>query len=166
MKKLILIVQAFLIGVCLISSASAQTLAQVNRDEVQLIRSIWGLEKKDIVSKYMKFNDSEAAKFWPIYEEYTAGRRKLGDDRVNIIGEYGRTYQNMTDAKADELANRVFSNNIALDKLQKKYYGKFKKAVSPLRASQFLQLESYLDTAIKAELQKEIPLLGELRQQR
>lgn len=159
MKKLVFTVWISLAGAGLTQPAVAQTV----RDEVQLVRSIWGLAKKDIVSQYMKFTEPEATKFWPLYERYIAERRNLGTDRINLIADYARNYQNMNDAKADELTRRMFKNNIALDKLQKRYYGKFKKAVSPLRASQFLQLEHYLDTAIKAELQSEIPLMGELR---
>jgi len=42
-------------------------------------------------------------KFWPIYSEYDVELTKLNDQRVENIREYARTYNEMTDEKADEL---------------------------------------------------------------
>ena len=45
---------------------------------------------------------------------------------------------------------------------KKTYYGKFKKAVGSIRAAQFLQFERYVDTSIDAELDANMPLVGEM----
>jgi len=140
--------------------------AQPPQTEIEVIQETWGMAKKELVSQYMQFNDSEAAAFWPVYEAYMAERQALGNDRIRILADYADNYERLTDQKADDLTYVSLVNDIKLDKLKKKYFKKFKKAVSPLRASQFMQLENYLQTAIRHEVQEAIPFIGELEQTR
>ncbi len=136
--------------------------AQVSKDEIQLVQSIWGMEKRAIVSEYMKFTEAEVTKFTPLYDAYTAEHKKLGEERIQIIAEYAQNYATLTDAQADNLTQRLLKNNAAIDKLQLKYYNKMKTAISAKRAAQFLQLEMYIQTTLRAEMQNNIPFIGEL----
>jgi hypothetical protein len=56
--------------VCLSILLTASVNAQMAKDEVQLVQNIWGLEKRAIVSDYMKFTEVELTKFLPIYDKY------------------------------------------------------------------------------------------------
>jgi hypothetical protein len=56
----------------------------------------------------------------------------------------------------------LLKNNAAIDKLQLKYYNLIKKEISAIRAAQFMQLELYMQTMIRAELQNSLPMIGEL----
>ena len=139
-----------------------QTFAQVTKDEVQFVQSIWGMEKRQIVTDFMKLDEATAAKFFPIYDKYSEEMKKLGAERIAIISEYASNYTTMTDVKADELIMRLLKNNEAIDKLMIKYYHMVKKEIGGMRAAQFLQLELYLQTAIRSEIQNNIPFIGEL----
>ncbi len=137
--------------------------AQSNKEEVSIIQNLYGMEKKEVIRQVMDLTDIQASGFWPIYDEYETERKKLGADRIAIINDYINSYTTLTDAKADELINRVFKNDAALDKLQKTYYGKIKKVLSPLKAAQFTQVESYLQTAIRSAVSEELPFIGEFK---
>jgi hypothetical protein len=50
--------------------------------------------------------------------------------------------------------------------LQKKYYKKLKKTVGATKAAQFLQMETYFQTMIRAEVQDAIPLIWEIERKR
>lgn len=134
-------------------------IAQDYKEEIEYIRKIWGKEKKALTEEVMGLKADEAAKFWPLYEEYQAGRRQISEDRFTTIKSYADSYESMTDDKAKELANAVLKNNEALNKLQSKYFKKISKAVSPTRAAQFLQLENYIDAQLRAELADAIPFI-------
>jgi hypothetical protein len=136
--------------------------AQAAQDEIALVQSIWGLEKRQIVFDYMKFTEAEAAKFTPIYDAFANEQKKLGAERIRLIQEYGANLSTMTNEKADMLVNGIYKNNAAIDKLQLKYYNQIKKELSAMRAAQFIQLEVYLQTMIRAEIQNDLPLIGEL----
>jgi hypothetical protein len=125
-------------------------LAQNNMDEeMQLVRDQWGVDKKQLIMDYMKFTDKESKAFWPIYDAFMKEHRKIMDARINLIKDYANNYEKLTNAKAADITNKLLDNDMAVAKLQKAYYAKFSTAVTPRRASQYLQVEYYLLTKLK-----------------
>jgi hypothetical protein len=150
------------LSLILLLTLGYQDLWAQTKDEIQIIQGIWGMQKQDIVMQYMNFSDSEQVKFLPIYDAYTDEYKQLGAERIKILGEYANSYTSMTNEKADNLTQRLLKNNAAIDKLQLKYYNKIKKEISAIRASQFMQLELYMQTMIRADIQSNIPMIGDL----
>lgn len=70
MKKIILI------AICTLFAVNLN--AQSNTDEIALIQSAYGMEKKQIIIQFMKLTEAENAGFWKIYDEYEAERKELG----------------------------------------------------------------------------------------
>lgn len=153
MQKIIFIVVICLTGLGL--------QAQSN-DELAMLREMFGKEKKDIISQFLKLPAADSAKFWPLYEEYSAKRKTLGDDRISIIKDYADQYTNITNEQAKKLGDRLFKNESDILKLQEQYYKKMSKSVSALTATQFMQTEIYLQTQLRAVIQDEIPFIGEM----
>jgi len=92
--------------------------AQVTKDDLNFIQSIYGKDKRDLMQEYMKFDDStKATAFWKLYDEYEAERKKLGQDFIGILQDYANNYENLDDKKADELVTRSSDNNIAYENL-------------------------------------------------
>ncbi|MDI1353797.1 MAG: hypothetical protein PSX36_02680 [bacterium] len=83
MKKNVLVLFAV---VCSIVGAKAQQ----EKDEIQMIQSMWGMEKRTMVTDYMKFTAAEATAFWPLYDAFQTDLRKLGSDRIMIINDYAK----------------------------------------------------------------------------
>lgn len=154
MKKLILL-SVFLMAACILK-------AQPTTDEVNLIQSAYGMEKRAIVEKYMKLTEAEAAGFWKVYEEYEVARKDYGKKRVDIIVQYASNYDNLTDEKASEIVKSSLSNQAAFTKLQQSTFSKMSKVISAKRAAQFTQLENYLESVIRLNIWDDIPFIGEL----
>ena len=158
MKKL-----SFIVASMLLLMPAMNLFAQNNTDEeMQLIRDQWGVDKKQLIMDYMKFSDKESKAFWPVYDAYTKQYRKLMDTRISLIKDYANHYENITNAKATEITNKIIDNDVAVSSLQKAYYAKFSTAITPKRASQFMQVEYYLLTNLRAMVQDQIPFIGEL----
>lgn len=136
--------------------------AQPTIDEINLIQSAYGMEKRAIVEQYMKLTDAEATGFWKVYDEYETKRKEYGKTRVEILVEYAKNYDNLTDEKAAELMKKSISNQMTFTKLGQTYFGKMSKVISSKRAAQFLQLENYLENVIRLKISSEIPFIGEL----
>ncbi len=154
MKKAILL-GAFLMGAILLK-------AQPTVDEINLIQSAYGMEKRAIVEQYMKLTDAEAAGFWKVYDEYETKRKEYGKTRVKVLVDYANNYNNLTDDKAAELIKASLENQMSFTKLQQSTFGKMAKVISKKRAAQFIQLENYLETVIRLNITDDIPFLGEL----
>jgi hypothetical protein len=131
-------------------------------DDIDLIQSLWGMEKRAIIEEYMDLSAEEETSFWAEYEAYETSRKELGKDRITIINEYVENYGSLSDEKATELMNEVIANNIAIQKLAKKTFKKLSKSISPVKAAQFIQLENYFVTSIQLYLQENLPFIGEL----
>jgi hypothetical protein len=154
MKKLMLFVSiAFF--------ASSSAFAQA-KDEWQIFKDTFHKEKKEIVNEYMKLSPDQAAKFWPLYEEYNQSRGVIGKGRLEIIDDYAGQLSTLSDSQADDLAKRLFKNDEALLDLDKKYYSKISKAIGGVKAAQYLQMEQYFATNIKSTIQENIPFIGEI----
>lgn len=138
--------------------------AQIHDEEAKLIQEAFGVEKKDMLMMYMALPDDEASAFWPVYDAYTDEKNELGMERYQILKDYAEYYDDLSDDQADELTMRLFKNNMAIEKLQMKYYQKLKKAVNPLQASKFIQVEKYIESTMRVRLQNNIPLIGEADQ--
>ena len=151
-----------MITLCL-SSISGMLFAQ-STDDINLVQSLWGMEKRAIVEEYMDLAPEEEPAFWAEYEAYEVSRKELGKQRIDIISEYVGSFEDLTDEKASELINKAIANNIAIQKLAKKTFKKMSKSVSPVKAAQFIQLENYFITSIQMYLQENLPFIGELEE--
>ena len=157
MKKISIICLALALGGFHFGIAQDTTM-----NELAIIQEMWGMEKKEIVGDFMELDETNASAFWSVYDSYAMGRKKLGQERINIIQDYATAYDNINDEQAKDLTNRTFKNNIAIEKLQLKYYKKMCKVVSPVEATKFMQLEKYLETLVKSEMKETIPFIGEM----
>ena len=147
----------------LLFAAASNAFAQSTlKEDVDIIQSIYGKSKKDLVGQYMKIDPAKADAFWKIYDEYEVKRKELVMAKVQLINDYAMNYNNMTEAKANELAEKVLKNNIEYEKLFQKYYGKMKGVIGSISAVKFIQLEIYLQTAIRSSIQDAVPFIGEL----
>lgn len=140
--------------------------AQITNEEAKLIQEAWGLDKKVMLTEYLDLSDTDAAKFWPVYDAYMQERSKLGMERMKILRDYATQYENLSGERVDDLTMRLFKNNMAIEKLQMKYYKRMKKAVNPLEAGKFIQAEKYIDAVIRTDVQMSIPFIGEMANDR
>jgi hypothetical protein len=124
----------------------------------ELLRSDVRAQKVAIITEVMGFNDTEDAAFWPIYREYDLEMAKLGDERVALIAEYAKNYANVTDELADRLASRALELESRRQELKGQVYQKVKKALSPLTAARFLQVEHQLLLLIDLQIASALPI--------
>src|SRR5690349_18414057 len=141
-------------------------MGQSDNEEIALIQNTYGMEKRKLVTDYMKIPQSQAVAFWSVYDQYEIERRELGKEPFKLIDQYAAHYADLSNEKADEIARGILENNVKLEKFHQSYYAKFKKATSALTAAQFIQLEIYLQGVIMSEIQNNIPFVGEVEKLR
>ena len=106
------------------TTASGST---VSEQDIELLRSDLRSAKKQILAENMKLTDAQAQKFWPVYDAYTQETSKLGDARFALIKEYANSYENMTDAQADSLVNKMATLDEQTATLRAQWIPKFRK---------------------------------------
>jgi len=144
------------------AAKSPTTDAEKNIQEyIELMRSNVRQEKSQLMGDIMQLGVDDAAKFWPLYSEYDAELTKLNNLRAENIKEYGRTYSEMTDAKADELIKRAMDYQKQRNELLNKYYERVKQALGAITASRFVQVEHQLLLIIDLQIASSLPIVGQ-----
>ena len=126
---------------------------------IKEFRDAVGKDRRDIVKANMLLTNSEAARFWPIYDEYRAEIHKLGDRRVKLITDYAAN----RNAMSEDEAMRLLKEAIDIDKekldIQGDYVKKFNKELSARTTARFFHIEQKLDAIGDAARAAKIPLI-------
>jgi len=153
MKKFILI--------AIIAVFAMASNAQSNKEEIDLMQSVYGMQKKDLIAKHMKIEAGKSDLFWQMYDEYEVVRKEIGMKRVKNIEKYAEKYDNLTNVDADALMKASFEVNSEFVKLWEKTYKSMSKSISSVTAAQFIQAEMFFENMVRQELSMDIPLIGE-----
>ena len=137
------------------------THAQSATEEVDLYQSLYGMEKKAVLSEFLGNTVDEG--FWAIYEAYEFERKELGKDRIILLTSYVEDYENIKGDKADEVIRKAERLNKDQNNLISKYTKKVRKVVGSDVAAQFYQIEHYLLNAIRSEIFENLPVIGEIK---
>src|SRR6202012_5402562 len=97
---------------------------------IELLRSDIRAHKLTVMTQVMDLTEEEGNKFWPIYREYQQELTKLGDKKQELIRDYTTHYEELTDAKAHQLAVAEFEIESQQLALKKKYFERFEHALS------------------------------------
>lgn len=158
MKKLMLVLLLF---ICPLAWAQAPAPSSTASQDayIELMRSDVRKQAATLVGQGMQLSADEAVVFWPIYKKYEAEYTKLGDDKVALIKDYAAAYNQMSDAKAAELVNRVFDLQDRSTQLKKKYYQEFAKALPPVKAARWVQVQNQIERLIDLQVTAQLPLI-------
>ena len=141
------------LGIPLVGSNTA------SETDIKLLREDIRSERKRLVAANMPLTDTEATKFWPIYDQYAAEVSKLGDTRVALIKEYAQSYDTMTDAQANDLMSRSAAIDQQFSALLLKYVPIFERVISAKKTAKWYQIDRRLDLLINLELAASIPMV-------
>jgi hypothetical protein len=116
--------------------------------------------RKDLVRVELHLTESEAAAFWPIYEQYRDDIESVRDRQAKMISTYMEAYwkQELNEELAKHVLDEHFAVNSALFKVEKKYLRRFQKVLPASKVVRFYQLNSKLDAEIDVALAGLIPL--------
>jgi Flp pilus assembly CpaF family ATPase len=85
--------------------------------------------------------------------------KAAGDLRVKVITDYAASYGNLTDDVAKQLIADMLNYQEKVVKTRKSYLRKFRKAIPETKLARFYQIENKLDSVVRADLSKQVPLV-------
>jgi hypothetical protein len=144
------------------NDAGAKTVAldQPSADEsVRLLRNDVRSLKKQIISANIELTDAEAQQFWRIYDRYTAEMIKIEDKKFELLKEYARNYDTLTDQQADTYIQGRAAVEESILQLRLKYLPIFRKVLSGRTAALFTQMEWRLGLVAELQLASQVPMV-------
>ena len=162
LRSLGLVAGLTLLSVRLSAQTAAPAFADDTRAYFDTLRSQFNTNKVAVIDQALKLTPAEADKFWPIYRAYEKEIAGVNDRKLELVREFFRDYNNgtFTDERAKVLAEEWFRNLEDRTKLWRKYHKKISRAVSPMRAAQFLQIENQLAIFMDLAIASDMPSLA------
>lgn len=155
MKKII-------IGLFAILFATTVTYSQNDNEDIDIVQALFGRSKRLIMEEHMQLNDKEKNSFWRIYDQYEEKRKGIEKEGFLLLKEYADKYQTLDDAEAHKLIVNFMKSMEGYNTLHKIYFRKMEKCIGGLKAAKFIQLETFIQTTSQANLQCQVPVIGEL----
>ncbi len=146
------------------ASTKQDTIASSDRElnlraYTELLRADVKAKRVAIITEIMQFSDADAATFWPLFRDYDYELSKLGDVKLQLITDYIKNYDDITDQKADELATGAFALEAQRAQLKKKYFDIMKKSLSARTAARFFQVENQIQQIVDLQISSNLPTL-------
>jgi hypothetical protein len=118
-------------------------------------------DKKLIVAKYMELTESEAGKFWPVYEEYQQDLQKSNERLLRLLESYAADYKNksLTDEKAKKLLDEWIAIEQDEGKRRSAFAPKVLQALPTKKAARYLQIENEYRILLRYDLAATVPLV-------
>jgi DNA-binding GntR family transcriptional regulator len=157
-------IMAMLLGVSLLTGAGAAVAQDAQTKAlIEKYRADFNAAKKETINEVMKLNDAEAQKFWPIYQEYESKLNAFSDKRLKFANDFtiAQSATTFDPDQAKDLTKRWLNMQHERINLWETYAGKISRAVSPVRAAQFLQIENQIATMLDLNVQSNVPLVGQ-----
>lgn len=138
---------------------AAPAAAQTANDEKELTKSVITTERQAIVAANLNLTDEQSKVFWPMYKEYGAEMDAITDRKIHLIEDYARKYVGLTDEEAAGLMTTYMAIQKDELKVRERWVGKMKKELPIKTVLRFFQIENKLDSIVKAETLRVIPLV-------
>ena len=128
---------------------------------LQIIHEKLKADKKLIVAKYMELTESEAKKFWPVYDEYQSDLQKSNERLLRLLESYAADYKNksLTDEKAKKLLDEWIAIEQEEGKRRSAFAPKVLQALPPKKAARYLQIENEYRILLRYDLATVVPLV-------
>ena len=145
------------LGLAQTKTASADKPAS----NLEIIHEKLKADKKLIVAKYMELTESEAKKFWPVYEEYQSDLKQNNDRLLRLLESYAGDYKNksLTDEKAKKLLDEWIAFEQDEGKRRSAFAPKVLQALPPKKAARYLQIENEYRILLRYDLASTVPLV-------
>lgn len=140
------------------TASTAPSQSKMDQD-IDLMRKDIRSEKKQLIAANLQLTDTEATKFWPIYDQYTAELVKINDAKYAALKEYAANYSTLTDDNAVSLIRQILGVDQSVAQLRLKYVPIVNKVISGKKTALFFQLDRRLVMMIDLQMASDIPVV-------
>ncbi len=147
-----------LAAAALVSVVAAVAAAQTVKDALEVTRQAVESQRRVLVAGALPLTDAEADAFWPLYDAYEKERRPL-DERANkLVADFLAGAASLTDAQAKAMVEEALKVDEERLRVRRSYLGRMVKAIPPRKLARFYQIDNKLDSVVRADVSRQIPL--------
>jgi len=126
--------------------------------DIQLLRQDLRAQKQKLIAQNLPMSESEAVKFWAVYNRYSQDLKEINDEKFRLIKQYRDTWGTMGDDEALIYLRRWLEVDTQAHALRSKYVLDFSKVLPGKKTATFFQLDRRISTMMDLQFSSQIPL--------
>jgi hypothetical protein len=158
-----------LLGGWMLSAAvvSAQTTIKENTtqaisdQDLNLLRKDLRAKRKQLIAANLRLTEAEAARFWPVYDQYVTDLIAINDKKFALIQEYADNYGKLSNDEALLFTRNWLDMDIAISQLRQKYVPMVAKVLEGTKTATFFQLDRRIAMMMDLQVSSQMPLVQE-----
>lgn len=122
------------------------------RDDMQAARA-------DVVAKNIKLSSEQAAKFWPLFQQFQDEQNATIDSQLKATQKYADNIAKLTEADAVAYVTALLERDQSIHGIRIKWLKKFQSVVPAGTAARVIQIDRRLSNVAQLKLSSMIPLV-------
>ena len=168
MKKLMAVVLMGASWMLARPTASAQntppqeiTTHVIKDQDLSLLRQDLRSKRRQLIAANLKLTDTEATKFWPVYDQYVTELIAINDRKFGLIQEYADNWGKLTNDRSLLFIRNWLDMDIATAQLRQKYVPMVAKVLDGKKTATFFQLDRRIAMMMELQVSSQMPLVQE-----
>jgi hypothetical protein len=130
----------------------------ITDEDIILLRQDLRAKKMQVIGENMSLSDTEAQKFWPVYNHYVKDLQEVNNQKYALLKQYAQMWSTMTDQDAVIYVRNWLEADGQAQALRVKYVPLVNQVLPGKKAATFFQLDRRLNMIIDLQLFSQIPL--------
>ena len=133
----------------------------IKDQDLNLLRQDLRSKRKQLVAANLKLTDTEASRFWPIYDEYGKELTAINDKKFGLIQEYADNWGKLTNDQSLLFIRQWLDMDIATAQFRQKYVPIVAKVLDGQKTATFFQLDRRIAMMLELQVSSQMPLVQE-----
>jgi len=133
----------------------------ISDEQLNLLRQDLRSKRKQLIAANLRLTDTDAAKFWPVYDQYIAELIAINDKKFGLIQEYADNWGKLTNDQSLLFARNWLDMDIAIAQLRQKYVPIVAKVLDGKKTATFFQLDRRIAMMLELQVSSQMPLVQE-----
>ena len=116
-------------------------------------------QKQKLIAENLPMTESEAIKFWAVYQKYSSDLKDINDEKFAMLHAYSQNWRTMSNDDALIFMLRWLEVDEKLNQLRSRYLPLVKEALPGKKAATFFQLDERISMMVDLEFANQLPLL-------
>lgn len=166
MKRVMTVVVMGLLCLLVGATANAQTLVPqesssrgISNQDLNLLRQDLRAKRRQLIAANLKLTEAEAARFWPVYDQYIKELIAINDKKFALIQEYAQNFGKMSDFESLLFIRNWLDSDIAATQLRQKYVPIVSKVLDGKKTATFFQLDRRIAMMLELQVSSQMPLV-------
>ena len=141
------------------TSPKENTAHVISDQDMNLLRKDLRSKRKQLIATNLKLTDTEAEKFWPVYDQYMTELIAINDKKFAVIQDYADNWGKLTNEQSLSFIRQWTDMDIAASQLRQKYVPIVSKVLDGKKTATFMQLDRRIAMMIELQVASQMPLV-------